>query len=42
MFAGCSCGLTGIGLLTGVRLGRDRDATNGVLGFVREFDSGVS
>ena len=38
MFAGCSCGL---GLPTGVRLGLDRDSTNGVLGFVREIDSGV-
>ena len=25
----------------GVRLGRDRDSTNGMLGFVREIDSGV-
>ena len=41
--------MTGIGLLTGVRLGCDRELTNGVLGFflgfflvfVREIDSGV-
>ena len=49
MFAGCSCVLTGKGLLTGVRIGRDRELTKGMLGFflgfilvfVREIDSGV-
>ena len=37
MFAGCSCVLTGKGLLTGVRIGRDRELTNGVLGFFFGF-----
>ena len=38
MFAGCSCGLE---LPTGLRLGRDRDSTNGVLGFVRALTVGL-
>ena len=40
MFAGCSSGLIRI-VHWGQRIGRDRDLTNGVLGFVREIDSGV-